>query len=152
MHCHRTVIGLTDSVIGLCSARPARNPEESCTVIALSSSVIDFEEFRRILLIFLLIFPQCWPDRPNTRRSHALSSHCHSKSSNKPEESCTVIALSSDWHILVMDLSWTFMDLCADRAILFLYFSWNIPLPSESCHWQWHALSSHCHRHEIAMS
>jgi len=55
-----------------------------------------------------------------------------------------------------MHLSWTchalVMDLCADRAGLVMYFSWNIPLPSDTCHFTVMHLSSHCHRHEQKLS
>ena len=51
-----------------------------------------------------------------------------------------------------MHLSWTchalVMDLCAERAKLVMHFSWNIPLPRETCHFTVMHLSSHCHRHE----
>jgi hypothetical protein len=80
--------------------------------------------------------------RQLSRRSHSLSLHCDR----------TVIALSWTCHALVMHLSWTchalVMDLCAERAKLVMHFSWNIPLPRETCHFTVMHLSSHCHRHE----
>ena len=126
LHCHRTGRFCDRTVIGLSMDRAAKYPEESCTVIALSSacaggvmedrqeSCTVMEESwrsRRGHALYITSHGKSWKNHGNTRRSHSLSWQVRqlSRRSHSLSSHCdrTVIALSCTCHALVMDLSCT---------------------------------------------